>query len=103
MPAIGQKRTSDINMKLLRRDSPSYKRPRLLDYLWIASGICLLALLVPMWAGYRNQFGIASTALAFSALTTAMLVRHWSRRAPLRRYGAVIAPCAAPRWCAFHC
>ncbi|MBA4211490.1 MAG: hypothetical protein C0449_00245 [Polaromonas sp.] len=83
-------------MKVLVRGSSNYRRPGLLDWLWIASGIFLLVLMVSMWAGYRNQYGIASTALAFGVMTTAMLIRHWSRRAPLRRWGAVISHSERP-------
>ena len=83
-------------MKNLDSGSSRYGRPGLLDWLWLASGMCLLVLVVSMWAGYRNRYGIASTALAFGVTTTAMLVRHWSRRAPLRRWGAVISHSERP-------
>ena len=77
-------------MKVLGSDSSKYRPPGLLDYLWVTSGVCVIVLLVAIWAGYQNRYGIASTALAFGLTTTAMLIRHWSRRAPLRRWGAVI-------------
>lgn len=83
-------------MKVFSSDLSNYRQPGLLDYLWIVSGICLLVLMVSMWVGYRNQYGIASTVLAFGGMTTAMLVRHWSRRTPLRRWGAVIAHSERP-------
>jgi hypothetical protein len=83
-------------MKTLGRSSSNYRRPGLLDWLWIGSCICLLVLTVSIWAGYRSQYGIASTALTCGVMTTAMLVRHWSRRAPLRRWGAVISHSERP-------
>lgn len=83
-------------MKALGNNSSKYRPPGLLDYLWIASSVCVIVLVVSIWVGYRNRYGIASTALAFGLMTTAVLVRHWSRRAPLRRWGAVIAHSERP-------
>ena len=78
-------------MKPLSRDSSKYRPPGLLDYLWVASGLYLFAQgTVSIWIDYENPYGIATGGLVCGLTTTAVLMRHWIRRAPLRRWGAVI-------------
>lgn len=83
-------------VKALGSDSSKYRPPGLLDYLWFTSCLCVIVLVVSVGMGYRNRYGIASTALAFGLISTAVLVRHWTRRAPLRRWGAVITHSERP-------